>query len=463
MSANHRTLVPVADAPIVGRVAEQEDHAGAMAAVGTEPIKRDGRQWLFIVLLWLNVTSFMGVFSASQGALYTLGVTARYLLWPFILLAIIMHISTRGVQALGSNLILIMPFFAIGVVAGLLGYDIITSMRLLTFWLLGAMSAVTIALELPTDRVQRTVFWIMMAVMGGSLLAVFVAPGMAVGLDTRGPLGGGSWIGVFAGKNALGWFAGYALIFSVLSPGIAAPWRLLLAGVTAVCLFFSGSQGSIVIVVATAAFVGVIWLLRRTSLSPGARAGTLLTIVLLAVPLLMGMSTLVLQALGRDTTLTGRTDIWRVFLDRALDYWVIGAGPGSFTNVSIVTIDLSSALTALGMIRTPHNMFIAVLGETGIAGLIAYVAILGYVAFVVPFRFAARAALPASAVAFSTMIGGIGETREVFGPAFAMFLVLLMLTLTRKGEREAPSADAGAAAAAAAPPERVLHVPVLGR
>lgn len=387
----------------------------------------------------------MGVFSATGGPLSTLLIIGRYLLWPMIIGGVVFNVATRGSQQLLGFVAPLMPFFAIGIVAGLIGYDPVSSIRLLTFWMMGIISAAVIAAELPERTVLRSIFWLMLITLAMSVAFVFLSPKTAVGLDARGLFGGGSWSGIFAGKNALGWFAGYALIFAVFSGGTNLVWRLVLWALLLVCLLFSGSQGSIVISVATAAFMGVIWLLRRTSLSPGARAATLLTLVLIVIPVLISISGLLLTAIGRDPTLTGRTDIWRLFGGRALEYWAIGAGPGSFSTGSPITADLSVALTSLGQIYTPHNMFIATLGEVGIFGLIASVGFLGYVAFVLPFRNLTSGALPASAASFMLLIGGIGETREVFGAAFAIFVILLLFSLARKA---VASSDAKAEPAA---------------
>ena len=439
-------MIPVADAPIGSwHKPTEASSAAAQEAVVANSGRLTGREKYYVYLLWLNLLCFMGVFSAASAPFSTMFLLGRYLLWPMIIAGVVAHIATRGSQKLLMFIAPLMPFFAIGIVAGLIGYDPISSMRLLIFWFLGILSAAVIAAELPARTALRAVFWVMLTTLAASVVFVIVFPKTSVGLDTRGYFGGGSWSGIFAGKNALGWFAGYALILAVFSGGTNLVWRLVLWALLLVCLLFSGSQGSIVISVATAAFMGVIWLLRRTSLSPGARAATLLTLVLIVIPVLISISGLLLTAIGRDPTLTGRTDIWRLFGGRALEYWAIGAGPGSFSTGSPITADLSVALTSLGQIYTPHNMFIATLGEVGIFGLIASVGFLGYVAFVLPFRNLTSGALPASAASFMLLIGGIGETREVFGAAFAIFVILLLFSLARKA---VASSDAKAEPAA---------------
>jgi len=429
--------IPVADADMspIAEASRTPFHPS-----GNDEAGSNGRMSFFTLLIWFNIFCFLGIFTTNGGGLQTLAVVLRFLLWPLILFGATLHIMVKGANSVGRNMLPVMPFFAVGLVSAMFGYDMFSSLRMLTFWFLGIVSASVIGVEVPVAKVQKTLFAIMFVLMGASIFLVLMVPGMAVGLDTRGPLGGGSWNGIFPSKNGLGWVAGYALVICAFVPRTSVIVRLVMAAATLICLVFSGSQGSVVIVMATAAFVAIVWFLRRTSLSVGARASVLMAIVMITIPVSMIGSSLALELLGRDATMTGRTDIWQAFLGRALNYWLIGAGPGSFTTGSSVTVDLSVALVKFGSIITPHNMFIAVFGETGIFGLIAYVSVLFYVAFVLPFRNERPIALATSAIAFMTAIGGIGETREVFGSAFAMFLLILMLSLTRKSaDQDAPA------------------------
>lgn len=458
-----RHRIPVADADAsVGKI---EDRPVAQSAPGQEK-DSSGRTDFFVMLIWLTIFCFLGIFATAGGTVQALFTIGRYALWPLIIFGVGIHVLARGGQEIGKNMAIVMPFFMIGVVSAIFGFDLFTSLRMLMFWLFGVMAASAIGAEVPAYKVQKTLFAIMFVMMAASILLVLFVPSMAVGIDTRGPFGKGTWNGIFAGKNGLGWVAGYALVICAFVPRTSIIVRLVMAALAVTCLIFSGSQGSVAVVMATAAFVAVVWFLRRTSLSVGARASVLMAIVMITIPVSLIGSSLALELLGRDASMTGRTDIWQAFFGRALNYWLIGAGPGSFTTGSSVTIDLTVALAKFGSILTPHNMFIAVFGETGIFGLIAYVSVLFYVAFVLPFRNERPIALATSSIAFMTAIGGIGETREVFGSAFAMFLLILMLSLTRKSTDQDVAAHIPPPQAGRPPvnlvPEPRTRIPVLG-
>ena len=148
-----------------------------------------------------------------------------------------------------------------------------------------------------------------------------------------------------------------------------------------------------------------------------------------------------LAALGRDTSLTGRTAIWQAYFNRALDNWAFGAGPGSFTDLSLTTGDVGLKFQHLGHIFTPHNMFIAVFGEIGLIGLVAFglsmAVILGQ-ALAMP-RGSTRNLIVAFTLFF--LISGLDETHEVFGTGSGLFLIVLLRAWARP-VRAARQADA---------------------
>lgn len=423
------TNIPVADAlhPTPARAAGRSPVSDAAPNSPRNPLSN-----FYVLILGMVLFSFLGLFTQAPDWRVMLAVYARYLLWTLIVVGIGLHLGRHGKDRLLTNIAIVMPFFLIGIVAGIFGTDIVMSARLLVFWLLGILAAAVIGEEVDPGTLQRALFWYFFVILIGTILLVIVDPKLAVGTDTRGVFGTGSWSGPFPGKNMLGWVASYALIFGLFTKGVSKGARVTMLIATAICAVCSGSQGGVICGLGAVGFVVVVAMLRRMPLSPGARGATLATLSLVVLPILFVLSGYVLEMLGRDATLTGRTGIWQAFLGRALTFWPIGAGPGSFTTDSAVTSDLSFAFEGLGEIHTPHNIFIATLGETGVFGLLAMVLALSYVAFVLPFRSPATSSLPTSAVAFSMMLGGMIETREVFGPAIGMFLIVLMLTVTRK-------------------------------
>jgi len=181
-------------------------------------------------------------------------------------------------------------------------------------------------------------------------------------------------------------------------------------------------------------------LLRRTPLSTLWKSLILAlgTIAVLGpIPLVLPA---VLKALGRDTTLSGRTVIWQAYLPKALEHPILGLGPGSFTTPSQTTAELFFRLLKEGVIRTPHNMFIAVLGEAGFIGLAALLGPLFYIAFILPFRSTSATTLVCGAGAVLIMVNGLAETDMLCSPGLSLFIFIMLLSM-REPEAKSERSD----------------------
>lgn len=449
---NARTHIPVADAPLADfRPAEPTRSRLLDRPESVRPDDQPNAVYLVsLVLFSLFVT--MQVFKDGDGAVWPFLVYVQYLLWPFIVVTAAIHLARNGPDQIWRATSFVAPFFAIGVVSALFGYNHSTSGRMLVFWLLLVVAAATAGAELRPSTVRSVLFWAFLAMLATSAALALAVP--EIGLMTTGVGKPGTWRGAFPGKNWLGYACDFALIATLFARGTWMGARLAMLGLIVACLFFADSQGAVVGAVAVLLFVVTVGVLRRSRLSSAFQA-TLLFLGMSAAGAALHFGTpLLLELLGRDATLTGRTTIWAAYLSRAADFWLIGAGPGSFTSLSYVTWDIGIGLSHLGWIRTPHNMFIAAFGEVGIFGLIAFVLPIGYAAFVLPFVSRRTGALPAAAVAFLMIVGGMVETHEVFGQAPGMFILILLIAALHREERDAGASDAGLASSQAVATDR---------
>jgi exopolysaccharide production protein ExoQ len=129
-----------------------------------------------------------------------------------------------------------------------------------------------------------------------------------------------SFVGAFASKNQLGFYASLGIIFSFAAVFIYGERRIWLAGagvvglMAAYCLLVSQSATS---VITTAAIVGLLMGLRLVlMLTPDHRkllviGGGVAAIILIVAGVYLGAVDLILGVFGKDSTLTGRTYLWQ--------------------------------------------------------------------------------------------------------------------------------------------------------
>jgi exopolysaccharide production protein ExoQ len=400
--------------------------------------------WLLFLLLVLSQVT--GAFIAVHPAIQAAMSITRRVIWLMTLVFMI-HETVRAepLDLLGP-MKGFMPYFLVGLASALLGVEPGTGLVDLSFWLITMIGACVIGKQFRGRNLPAGMMAWFALTLGLSILLALVAPKLAVDVDNRTI--SGAWRGVFPGKNWLAWYAGFGLVLAGFGGSVRVVWRLGLGLISAVALHAAHSAGGTasVAVVFGAMMMFAFW--RRLGLSPGLQAainGLIVTLVVVGGAL--GYQVL-LAAMGRDVTLTGRTLLWKSYFGRALDSWLIGAGPGSFTELSLTTQDISLRYQWVGKIFTPHNMYLAVFGEVGILGLIAYIVPLLMIAFHNPLRQdkPGRNLLPAFALYF--LVSGLDETHDVFGVCSGIFMILLLrawqwpeLHPRRRGHGSAPEAD----------------------
>lgn len=420
-------LLRVADAPPLAPLpARTSDKIGALACVA------------LLVMVLIHFSMFLA--APKLSAIQPLLVFSRYLLWPFIIAVVINSLATLSGQALFRSVAPVAAFLTVGVISALLSPTLINSLRLLVFWSLGLLAMANVGLRLHHERTIRTIF-LTLAVMV-TLSAVIAVSLPKIGLQADGRSATGyAWRGLFPGKNQLGEICVYALLFTIAVPRLQRFWRVtaLLGGW--IVLLQTNSQSSVILAIGQVAYWLTLPAFRRLPLPNWAKIGMWAGfLAALGAAVLVGKD-VALALLGRDATLTGRSDIWRMWLARAWEHWLVGAGPGTFTSVdSPVTRDLALAFQTYGVINTPHNMYIAVFGEVGLLGLIAFVPPLLWFLLAAPFLHANREGQIVGAVALTMMLGGMGETREVFGVGLNMAILIsaYAMAVSRKRAASAP-------------------------
>ncbi|WFR95517.1 O-antigen ligase family protein [Rhizobium tumorigenes] len=360
------------------------------------------------------------------------GVPFRYGVWLSISIAIFYYFTSHSYKAVGTALMPFLPFVGMGLISGVQGFSFITSFRIEIFWLLMALSGTIIGLLLPANLMARVMSRYLTVILILSIVLVIAIP--KAGTEVYG--GASVWKGAFQQKNYLGALAMWAAVFAFFFSKAVGRWKsLLLFLVAAICLVGSDSKGSLAVAFAAIGYYVLLMSMSRSRLSPFIGSAALIgTVLLLAVGVYF-LWVPITGAFGRDATLTGRTDIWMAYLARVVDHWFLGQGPGAFTSVSPVTEDLFYQLAALGSIRQPHNIFIAVVGDGGVVGLFLFVSALFYVAFVLPFQKRTFEARLCAIGAFLIIVGGMVEGRVGYNASLDSFFLSLLLAARVRAER----------------------------
>lgn len=405
-------------APVLGAIGP----AGALPRLGFAPERLRRLVWmlaLFAVLSQVTAVE-IGKFPLEAAAL----VWGRRLIWGLVTLMTAVTVVRDGPDDLLGPVMVFAPMLLIGAISALLGIDTALGVVTLVFFVLTLLSATLLGRALRGTNLPAQVLVWFLVMLAVSIAVAYVRPKLATELDLR--VHGGVWKGVFFGKNWLAWYAGFALLLATFAR--ASPWflRLAVAACALLCLWHAHSKGALVTLGACYALLAMFALWARFRLSIGLQL-VMSTVVMLVV----GLGTLAgyriaLAAIGRDVTLSGRTYIWSAYFDRALNSWLVGAGPGSFTELSQSTIDIGLRFQALGKIATPHNMYLAAFGEIGLIGAIAFVAAMVVIAVNAAWAARGRDRLVLPAFTLYFLLSGLDETHEVFGIASGLFLIVLL-------------------------------------
>lgn len=188
-----------------------------------------------------------------------------------------------------------------------------------------------------------------------------------------------SFVGAFASKNQLGFYASLAVLFAFAALFLGAErgtWKLVALVCVAVALYCLKASQSATSVLTTAAVAGLCLGLKALEwLAPAHRKMLFLVLAVFAVLVLLagaygGGYALVLGAFGKDATLTGRTYLWQQGIETAAAAPFVGIGYQAFWVQGFAEAERLWAAFFIGT-RSGfhfHNTFIAATVETGLIG-----------------------------------------------------------------------------------------------
>lgn len=246
----------------------------------------------------------------------------------------------------------------------------VTQRRVMALALTGAFS-VYLGAAFRGPYLPRLLTWCTLFMAVGSLVMVFGYPAIGVHQTDNA----GLWRGLWYEKNQMGLVMVIGAVSAaawLASNDVAgdARWRIPAATLFLGVLLTLATQSktSLLCLLAGVGVVGALWAMRR--------GGPVLTVVLVwlgvvVMAVLAGVwifdSEMILVALGKDPSLTGRTDIWAALMKMVGERPWTGFGYGAFWTIDSVPADVIQMQTGW-LVPSAHNGWIDLLVQVGWPG-----------------------------------------------------------------------------------------------
>lgn len=241
------------------------------------------------------------------------------------------------------------------------------------YYLLDTLFAYWLITKLPSAQIRTYVMMIGSVVSACSIFMVLAFPRFGL-VGTMAHLG--AWQGIFAEKN----HAGGAMVF-LLTPVVDFSRRLnfkraLYAAVVLFLILMSQSRTAWIAAVLYPLFMLTLYLAKRVE-------SRLALLVVVGVVTTVGVSSAViipnlaeiLGLFGRDLTLTGRTEVWKLVVQAIAEHPILGYGFSAFWQG--LTGESGKIILTLGWaFGYAHDGYLEVLLQVGIVGLIVVLCIL---------------------------------------------------------------------------------------
>lgn len=204
----------------------------------------------------------------------------------------------------------------------------------------------------------------------GSYIATLVAPSWAV----HATIHPGAWKGLWYEKNGMGAMMSIGTLACAASAMMQPARRMLWTGAACLCaglVLLSTSTTSLLALLLVGAGLTVVSGLKRGGALAVATGWIMVAGLVGAAGLLAFAPDLVFEALGKDPSLTGRTDIWGAVLRRVSERPLLGYGFGAFWEakegpVSFVRDEVD------WLAPTAHNGWLELLLSFGWTGMVVF-------------------------------------------------------------------------------------------
>lgn len=362
---------------------------------------------LFVGLLMVYVYPFFLVISGIDPTLpfdiQSEAKTVYYLRFAFPLLCIAIALLYRGPDVLSlHSAILIYPVVCLASTTWSVDpYDTFKYTVLLLLYYL-AVAAICHVLDI--EVVCKIIVKVLAFLILASVVMALAAPkyGTHQVVDAFQGVHVGHWRGVFIHKNHLGAAAAIGLFSFVFFPRLmdaSLGFRLMCIVAAIACLILAQSAGSWVAICVMLVYY---WLIRAVPASANLLLLVIFSVSVLAYAAFAFFGEDIVAVVGRDATLTGRTEIWPIVLDGISQQPFLGFG-----YYAGMLDYMGPILDAAVGTRYTHNGYLDVVLGTGIVGLASLLFCI-----------------------FSVLVAGIGRVKMSAGSEAECFMLLLIFLIS---------------------------------
>jgi len=215
----------------------------------------------------------------------------------------------------------------------------------------------------------RLLSWVFRIIAVLSLLCVLLAPRIGIASGEQD----GYWRGIFGHKNGLGQIMAIAILVEWLLPAKTRLSKCLNFATILLCailLFFSNSITAMIAITASLIFIQVYRFTRGSLRVPMFAIVSIIALVITSSVLLLATdNAAVTAALGRTSSLTGRTEIWQWVMYFAQDRPILGYGySGFWGGAAPESIALNDRLGF--QVMYSHNGYLDIFLTLGAVGLL---------------------------------------------------------------------------------------------
>lgn len=185
--------------------------------------------------------------------------------------------------------------------------DLSITMDGLQWFLLSSVYGLYIAIRFPLEEQLQLYMWFTIVTAALSLMAVLVFP--SNGIHQAGPHTG-LWQGIFTQKNQLAMFMASGAVVVIMLGHKMGRWRFVFGALLVLMTFGARSGTGILAMVAMFFVVPQLQVLRLRHQWMTGLVMMLIPIALATAIILAGNFDALLGSVGKDATLTGRTELW---------------------------------------------------------------------------------------------------------------------------------------------------------